>query len=594
MRLFKVKKHKAIICNLSLLQKTHDLAVFPPIRKRKNKGKRYIRNIAQHLQYEIKTNISDGTWIKCDKCQGVVYNKQLGDYKICPNCGGHFRISAWEVVNSITDADSFEERNKDLVSNDPINFPDYAHKVAVLAEKLDVKEAVVTGLCSIHGVSSMLCVMDSNFIMGSMGSVVGEKITQVFEEATQKHLPVIIFTASGGARMQEGIISLMQMAKVSAAVKRHSDAGLLYITVLTDPTTGGVTASYAMLGDIILAEPGALVGFAGRRVIEQTIKQVLPNDFQSAEFVLEHGFIDKIVPRNIMRDTLGRILKLHSCVPKSCGYQNINFEYFNEPCNAEASKVVGLSRKCARPTSQDVISYILTDFMEFHGDRNFRDDGAIIGGVGYLNGNPITVVATQKGRNLNENLTRNFGQPHPEGYRKALRLMKQAEKFNRPVLTLINTSGAYPAASAEERGQGQAIAQNLFFMSGLKVPIVSVIVGEGGSGGALALALADKVYMFEYSIYSILSPEGFASILWKNSERANEAADVMKLRPKDLLKLQVIEGIIPEVEGGFSNNISYSLDYLKQLLEYEFDMLLQKTKKELLDNRYDRFRKYGA
>jgi len=544
-----------------------------------------------------ESSVPDGMLVKCGKCQKVIYNKLLGEHKICPGCGGHFRISAKEMIGIIVDEGSFEERDAELVPQNPIGFPNYTKKIEELGEKLDTKEAVVTGFCAIHGVNTMLCVMDSHFIMGSMGSVVGEKITRAFEEATQKQLPIIIFTASGGARMQEGIISLMQMAKVSAAVKRHSDAGLLYITVLTDPTTGGVTASFAMLGDIILAEPQALVGFAGRRVIEQTIKQKLPADFQSAEFVLEHGFIDKIVRRDEMRDTLGSILRMHSKNPmaalRSKGKELTGFDYYKGNPDIKPSEAVDISRKTTRPTSKDIISHILTDFIELHGDRNFRDDGAVVGGVGYLAGRPITVVSTQKGYNLEESMACNFGQPHPEGYRKALRLMKQAEKFGRPVLTLINTSGAYCAAGAEERGQGEAIAQNLLNMSGLKVPILAVIVGEGGSGGALALALADKVYMFEYSIYSILSPEGFASILWKDSNRAKEAASVMKLRPVDLLDFQVIEGIIPEVEGGFDNDIGFSLDYLTRLLAYEFDALLQKTDEELLTDRYNRFRKFG-
>jgi len=536
----------------------------------------------------------DGVWIKCIKCQTSIYHKQLDEHKICPPCGGHFRISAWNTIALMVDENTFQECDGELVSNDPIAFPGYASKVATLAENLDIKEAVVTGRCFIHGQEIILCVMDNRFIMGSMGSVVGEKITRAFEEATKSHLPIVIFATSGGARMQEGIISLMQMAKTSAAAKRHCDAGLLYITVLTDPTTGGVTASFAMLGDIILAEPQALVGFAGRRVIEQTLKHKLPADFQSAEFVLEHGFIDKIVPRNYLRDTLGHILELHhSHVPFALAIPD-DFSPVHESCEHDPCTIVKISRKKTRPINREVISYLLEDFIEFHGDRNFRDDGAVIGGVGTLNGQPITVIATQKGRNLEENVATNFGQAHPEGYRKALRLMKQAEKFGRPILTLINTSGAFPAAGAEERGQGQAIAQNLFAMAGLKVPFISVIVGEGGSGGALALAAADKVFMFEYSIYSILSPEGFASILWKDAGRAQEAAVVMKLRPTDLLELEVIEGIVPEVEGGFDNNIPYSLDYLKQLLQYEFYQLSQKTTETLLEERYLRFRKYGT
>ena len=551
------------------------------------------QNITLQPQQEGGPSAPDGMWIKCVDCRVALYNKQLGEHKICTDCGGHFRIAAKERIDIIVDPDSFVEQDKEMCSGNPIDFPGYTEKIKKLTDALEINEAVVTGLCTIHNHQVVIGVMDSNFIMGSMGAVVGEKITRAFEEATRNRLPIIIFTTSGGARMQEGIVSLMQMAKTSAAVKRHSDEGLLYITVLTDPTTGGVTASYAMLGDIILAEPKALVGFAGRRVIEQTIKQSLPDDFQSAEFLLDNGFVDKIVPRNQMRDTLGSILKLHSHKPKTKEASKADFQYFDGPCDTEPSEVVEISRKITRPTSKEIISYLLTDFIEFHGDRSYRDDKAIVGGIGILDGQSITVIGTQKGRNLEENLNTNFGQSHPEGYRKALRLMKQAEKFGRPVLTLINTSGAYPAAGAEERGQGEAIARNLFTMSALKVPIIAVIVGEGGSGGALALALADRVYMFEYSIYSILSPEGFASILWKDSSRAKEAASVMKLRPKDLLELQVIESIVPEVAGGFEHNISYSLDYLKKLLTHEFGLLTEKTTEQLLEDRVQRFRKFG-
>ena len=573
---------------------------------------------ASNVASSAVPSVPDGMFIKCEKCQKSIYKKQLGPHKICSHCGAHFRIGAPEMIEIVADNESFIEHDSGLVPDNPIGYPDYTAKIESLGNSLDVKEAVVTGLCTIHGISTMLCVMDSRFIMGSMGSVVGEKITRAFEHATSNGLPMIIFTASGGARMQEGIISLMQMAKVSAAVKRHDEAGLLYVSILTDPTTGGVTASYAMLGDIILAEPGALVGFAGRRVIEQTMKQTLPEDFQSAEFVLEHGFIDKIVRRDEMRDTLGAILKMHVKADAANGADVAdlangadaaddaggttaanwaNAGEFTPYCpngNVEPTEAVEVARKITRPTSRDIIANILTDFMEFHGDRNYSDDKAIVGGIGLLGGVPITVVSTQKGRNLEENMAVNFGQPHPEGYRKALRLMKQAEKFGRPVIALINTSGAYCATGAEERGQGEAIAQNLFNMSALKVPILSVIVGEGGSGGALALALADRVYMFEYSMYSILSPEGFASILWKDAKRAKEAAAVMKLRPRDLLELDVIEGIIPEVAGGFDNDVDYSLNYLKRLLMHDFAMLMKMPQVDMLNKRYDRFRKFGA
>ena len=302
----------------------------------------------------------------------------------------------------------------------------------------------------------MIGVCDGRFMMSSMGEVVGEKITRAVERATREKLPVILFTCSGGARMQEGIVSLMQMAKTSAALKRHSDAGLLYVTVLTDPTTGGVTASFAMLGDIILAEPGALIGFAGPRVIEQTIGQKLPKGFQRAEFLVEHGFVDAIVERPKLRETLGEILRMHSRdsvlertlegtaseaaeagekeLPEGAGNGQAGASDARDGLKlhnqvAEAWDRVQISRMKDRPVGSDYIHALFTDFMEFHGDRYYRDDRAIIGGIAYFHGMPVTVIAQEKGTNTKENIEHNFGMPSPDGYRKALRLMKQAEKF---------------------------------------------------------------------------------------------------------------------------------------------------------------------
>ena len=249
---------------------------------------------------------------KCPRCLNVIMTEELEkNLKVCPECGYHARISAPERIKLIADKESFKEFDADMVSANPIDFPDYEAKQKALRDSTGLRDAVVTGECTIRGERCVIGVMDSRYMMASMGSVVGEKITRAFEFATENKLPVIMFTASGGARMQEGIVSLMQMAKTSGAVARHSDAGLLYITVMTDPTTGGVTASFASLGDIIIAEPKVLIGFAGRRVIEGTIKQRLPDDFQSAEFMLEHGFADMIVERKSMRRTIAHILKLH-------------------------------------------------------------------------------------------------------------------------------------------------------------------------------------------------------------------------------------------------------------------------------------------
>lgn len=256
--------------------------------------------------------VPDGTWVKCSSCGKLLYKKVLDEnYKICSHCGGYFRLGALERVNQVCDEGSFKEFNVNILSRNPMDFEGYDKKLKINRDKSGLNEAVITGECRINGIKSIVAVMDSNFLMGSMGIAVGEKITLAVEKATREKLPIIIFTASGGARMQEGIFSLMQMAKVSSAIAKHNIEGLLYITVLTDPTTGGVTASFASLGDIILAEPKALVGFAGRRVIEGTIKEKLPDEFQSAEFLLENGFIDKIVKREEMKRTLYKLLKIH-------------------------------------------------------------------------------------------------------------------------------------------------------------------------------------------------------------------------------------------------------------------------------------------
>lgn len=257
-------------------------------------------------------NVPDGCWTKCNKCGKILYSKILEENNgICYHCHGYFRLGAYERIDSICDLDRFEEFNQEIKSNNIRNFPNYDKKLKDSKEKSGLNEGVVTGYSKIGGIKNVICVMDSNFMMGSMGAGVGEKITLAVEIATKENLPIIIFTTSGGARMQEGIISLMQMAKTSEAIAKLDEEGLLYISVLTDPTTGGVTASFASLGDIILAEPGTLIGFAGPRVIEQTIKQKLPEGFQSAEFLLEHGFIDKIVERKDMKNTLYNIVKLH-------------------------------------------------------------------------------------------------------------------------------------------------------------------------------------------------------------------------------------------------------------------------------------------
>lgn len=543
--------------------------------------------------------------IVCPSCQKEISKEDavLNNY-ICTACGSYFRVRTKNRIRMVCDRGSFTPWFEEMDICNPLDFPGYEEKLSDVKEKTGLHEAVTVGMGEIYGEKVCLGICDARFLMSSMGHVVGEKIALMVERATEEKLPVVIFCCSGGARMQEGIVSLMQMAKTSAALKKHAEAGLLYVTVLTDPTTGGVTASFAMLGDIILAEPGALIGFAGPRVIEQTIGQKLPKGFQRAEFLLEHGFVDKIVERDDLKKTLYQILKSH----RVSGNNDSFAGFTSEVENAHPSEIskerqaktriktpwqkVKEARSLERPSALTYIDLIFDDFMELHGDRCFADDKAIVGGIATLYGQPVTVIGVQKGNDVKECSYRNYGMTSPEGYRKALRLMKQAEKFHRPIICFINTSGAYPGMEAEERGQGEAIARNLFEMAGLKVPELSIVIGEGGSGGALGLAVANEVWMLENSTYSILSPEGFASILWKDGKRAEEAAGVMGITAEDLYRLHVIEKIIPEFGGADADTAADIAGCMKEQMTEFLKKFEDMSPEEIAEQRYQRFRKF--
>lgn len=607
---------------------------------------------------QVKPEVPEGLLKRCNKCGKGIFTE---DYKknlyICPKCGGYLRMPAQKRIAFLTEKDSFEEWDTGLMTENPLHMIGYPDRIKSLQEKTKLDEAVITGKARIGENEVALMVMDGRFLMASMGEVVGEKIARGVERATKEKLPVIIFTCSGGARMQEGMTSLMQMAKTSAALKRHSDAGLLYITVLTDPTTGGVTASFAMLGDIILAEPKALIGFAGPRVIEQTIHKKLPKGFQRSEFLLKHGFIDKIVERKDMKTVLEKILTMHRLTAENVAENTGDNVVFNNSDIVVASKQASAldadtitasktatagqqsakesiskqnkaeqradktekavkksrkqklstmqkkralektawervltSREKDRPVGEDYIKGLFEEFIEFHGDRNFGDDAAICGGIAYFQGQPVTVIAQMKGKSTSENIERNFGMPEPEGYRKALRLMKQAEKFHRPIICFVDTPGAFCGMEAEERGQGEAIARNLYEMSALKTPILSVLIGEGGSGGALAMAVADEVWILENAVYSILSPEGYAAILWKDGSQAARAAKAMKLTSYDLYKAGFVEKIIPEPESYTLDSIMNVFDNLEENISAFLENSKDMTEEERVEIRYQRFR----
>ena len=575
----------------------------PLMTKRAKKSRNTLESSANDVPVEIPER---RLYAKCNSCKRIVDIEEAArDLDVCPHCGHHMRLGARRRLEITCDEGSFQEWDADLVATDFLGFPGYVGKLEAARAKTGEADAVVCGSATVEGMPCAVFVMNGDFMMGSMGAVVGEKISRTFERAGAEGLPVVGFTVSGGARMQEGTTSLMQMAKVSAARQRFSARGGFYLCVLTDPTSGGVTASFAMEGDVILAEPGALVAFAGPRVIEQTIHRKLPEGFQSAEFQLEHGFVDRIVARRDMRDELGRLLALHAG-PEAASQWARPQATCAQPGGARpAPKVkrpaqtseatcaydrVKNARSAERATACDIIDNLFDDFVELHGDHEFRDDAAVVGGIASLAGKPVTVIATERGRNLKERVARNFGSAHPEGYRKAQRLMRQAERFARPVVCLIDTSGAYCGIEAEERGQGAAIADNLVAMAGLACPIVSVVIGEGGSGGALGLGVADRVWMLENAVYSVISPEGCASILYKDAAKAPEAAAALGLTADKLLELGIIDRIVAEGSGSAADVAAN----LREALVPALDELCDKDASALLDQRYKKFRGMGV
>lgn len=499
-------------------------------------------------------------YVKCPGCRRIIDLEQLeASHDVCPRCGHHMRLGARKRLEATVDAGSFEEWDAELEAADILAFPGYIEKLQRAQRSTGDKDAVLCGRATIGGEPCAIFIMDGDFMMGSMGSVVGEKICRTFERAAELRLPVVGITVSGGARMQEGTTSLMQMAKVSGARARFAKTGLPYLVLLTDPTTGGVTASFAMEGDIILAEPGALIGFAGPRVVEQTTHKRLPAGFQRSEFLLEHGFLDLIVERENVPATLSELLALHAGRIPAADAPHVLPER-HEPHTLlkkagrkrrrsgneapSAYDIVQAARSVEHPTALELIELGFDGFIELHGDRYFSDDPAIVGGIAWVGDQVFTVIGTERGRSTKERVARNFGSAHPEGYRKAQRLMKEAERFGRPVLCLIDTAGAYCGIGAEERGQGEAIASNLVVMSELETPIVSIVVGEGGSGGALALAVADRVLMLDNAAYSVVSPEGCASILWKTTDRAADAAEALALTAPRLAELGIVDGTV--------------------------------------------------
>lgn len=561
-----------------------------------------VANNGGEIRSRFNDDIPEDMWEACPQCRQLLYTKELAqNLWVCTKCSYHFRLSARQRLEVTVDPGSFVEWDADLPVCDPLGFPKYKEKLEETRAKTGMTDAVVTGQAQIAGMDVAIGAMEIGFRGGSMGWVVGERITRLLERAAQEGLPVIIVSASGGARMEESLVSLMQMAKTAGASAKLAAAGLPYISVLTDPTYGGVTASYAFLGDIIIAEPGAAMGFAGPRVIDVT-GMPIGEGVQTAEYQREHGMLDMIVPRSELRETLATLIAW-ACADRPRVAEEdegpgealrTEARAVNGEDHARAWHKVELARHPDRPYTLDYIREMVDGFMELHGDRRFADDGAIVAGIGWISGRPVAIIGHQKGRQAKERARRNFAMARPEGYRKAMRIMRLADKVGRPIVTLIDTPGAHCLDEAEARGISEAIASNQRDMFSLRVPVVPVIIGEGGSGGAIGIGVGDRILMMENSYYSVIAPESCAAILWRDRALKEQAAEALKLTAEDALGLGVIDGIIAEPPEGAHADKKAAAELLRRALGAVLDELSAIDRDELPELRYRKFREMAT
>ena len=502
----------------------------------------------------------------------------------------HSRLAS--ASRFFADPGSFKETHATLSSADPLGFVDrvpYSQRLRDAKRKTGLADAIITGSCRIEGQDAILVVLEFEFLGGSMGSVVGEKVAAACELAARKRQPLVAVTRSGGARMQEGMLALAQMAKTSAAVARLHSRGVPFVVLFTHPTTGGVYASFGTLGDILLAEPRALISFAGPRVAKAMAGEAAEAP-RTAEFLLDHGQIDAIVPRSESKALIGELLRLaHSGNLKALGRTPLPPAADGAPA---AWKAVENARRCDRPTSLDYIRRMASSFVEIRGDRAVGDDPAVVCGVAELDGQAVMVVAQERGHcEFDDN--HHGGRSRPQGYRKAQRAMALAAKWRFPVLTLIDTPGADPGMESEAGGLGGAISHSMALMSELPTPILAVVIGEGGSGGALALAVADRVLMMENAIFSVIAPEGASAILYRDSTHASDVASALKITAKDLLDLRMIDAIVSEPDGGAHVDPDRAALLLRRAIREEVAVLSAEPVAKLQKKRYDRWRHAG-
>lgn len=555
--------------------------------------------IKKHNNRERYDRVRKLMWIKCESCGKLVYYKDYKDNNyICPRCNHSFIMTPKQRFDLVFDNNNWEKINLPIVSDDPLNFTDrvsYKDRLVEARAETGYQDAITTADGVIGGIPTTVCVMNGDFLMGSVGRAAGDGIIASIEHAIELKQPFIMVACGGGMRMHENVLSLMQMARTTVAVNKLHANKIPYIVLLTDPTFGGITASFAMLGDIHIAEAGARIGFAGRRVIEQNIREKLPSNFQTADYLYEHGMVDMVVSRTELKSKLEKILAVLTKQKKEP--KNINVK---TPVADHSKKVRGLGESEAydkvllarnenRPHFLDYIEGIVEDWTYLAGDRLYAEDPAMCSGIGFWRGIPAVIFGQEKGRTIESRQKHRFGMPNPDGYRKAQRMMRLAEKFELPAISLFDTAGAFAGREGEERGQSEAVASSIATGLSIKTPYIAVNVGEGGSGGAIAIGTGNRVLMLENAIYSVIAPESCASILWRDNKFKAVAATAMKLTARDMSEMNVVDEIITEPAGGAHNDWQTTMEMLSTTVAKHIQELQKVPTNELTAQRAAKF-----
>ena len=560
-----------------------------------------MRNLSQLLVHLLKRGTTlDRSYLSVLRDHCLVCEEPISDsplyvkYRICPHCRFHYSLTARERIELVVDKGSYRETNRSIASLNPLSFSSrgaYPGRLSQDQARTGLTEAAVTGRCTIAGNNAMIVVLDFGFMGGSMGSVVGEKVALALETAAKSNYPLVALVSGGGVRIQEGVLSLMQMAKTVTAANQLREKRVPFIVVLSNPATGHAYASFANLADLILAEPGSLIGLAPMKILKEASKRPIPLDAHTAEAHLKHGLLDNVVDREELRDKLATILDILSPQRGGRGANGQTSEISAVVADGDSEVGSGpeIARHIGRPSSLTYIHSIVDSFIELKGDRVSGDDKTIVGGLGYLDGEKVVIIG-QKRETYRETETYHT---YPEGFRKARRLIDLAARFQLPVITLIDTRGAHPGLESEEQGVGNAIATTLSLMAEVPTPIISVIVGEGGSEGALALGIADRTLMQQYAIYSPIPTGESASRLYGNSSRHRDEPHDLTLTAQDCRELGIIDAIVPEPAGGAHMNPQQAAQELRLAIVGQLTELSKISVKKLVKNRYKKFRNMG-